>query len=257
MTSRQTLHPDSDSGYLPTNDVTPASPYLGALLRSTRSATKQDTSAARRQFLSASALAVTGLMLPWPAEAAGSQIHTLRGKVSINGKVANSKDSIQPGDTVTTGSDGYIVFTVGESAFFLRSRSELVFEKPADVSSAIVLGLLRLVTGALGATFKSGSPVRLRTANATIGIRGTGVYMETRGNGTYFCTCWGKTDLSVADQPQERESVVSERHTPRMIAYKRQGDLGFITPASFETHTDAEMEMLERCVNRKAPWVKR
>jgi hypothetical protein len=230
-----------------------SAPYLGSIINNRGTA----HSASRRQFLSTASIGVVGLLLPWTVHAASSQIHDLRGRVLINGQLANYKSRISPGDIVATGSDGYIVFVVGESAFFLRSRSELVIEKPVATGSSVLTGLLKLVSGALGATFLKGTPVQLRTANATIGIRGTGVYMETRGTGTYFCTCWGKTDISVADFPQEKESVVSEHHAPRMIAYKRQGDLGFITPATFETHTDAEMEMLEKCVNRRAPWVKR
>lgn len=220
--------------------------YLGDLLAVDRS---------RRAFLGTSALAFVGLLLPWPARAADRPVHDLRGNVKINGKPVTYDTVIFPGDTVTTGSDGYIVFVVGESAFMLRSRSELVVEKPKDDAYGAAFGLLRLVTGALGATFKRGTPAAMRAANATIGIRGTGVYMETRGTGTYFCTCWGKTELMVNEAPNQREWVEATHHEPRMIGYKAQQDGTFFIPAPFETHTDQEMDILEKCVGRRAPWI--
>ncbi len=217
--------------------------YLGDLLRPSR-----------RQFAKSSLLATAGLLLPWPVLAADNQIHDLRDSVKINGVPATNRSVIRPGDTVVTGSDGFIVFIVGDSAFMLRSRSELKIDAPA--SAGLVLGVLRLLTGALGATFKRGTPVSLRTANATIGIRGTGVYMETRGNGTYFCTCWGKTELGVVDAPMQREWVESTRHNPRLIGYKPDAAGNYVQPAPFETHTDDEMDILEKCVLRRAPWIK-
>ncbi len=226
----------------PPNLVTESN-YLGDLLRPSR-----------RQFAKSSLMVAAGLLLPWPVLAAENQIHDLRGSVKINGVAATYKSIIRPGDSVVTGADGYIVFIVGDSAFMLRSRSELAIEMPT--SSQSLFGVLRLLTGALGATFKSGTPASLRTANATIGIRGTGVYMETRGNGTYFCTCWGKTELGVVDAPMQREWVESTRHNPRFIAYKPDTSGNYMQTAPFETHSDDEMDILEKCVLRRAPWIK-
>lgn len=220
--------------------------YLGCVLRA---------APARRSFLRNAAVGVTGLMLPWTLHAAEWPIHDLRGSVKINGKPAAADSIIYPGDTVSTGSDGYIVFVVGSSAFMLRSRSELVVEKPKEDAFGAAFGILRLVTGALGATFLRGTPARLTTANATIGIRGTGVYLETRGNGSYFCTCWGTTEIGVNDAPVQRETVTATHHNPRMIGYKPAADGNYFVPAPFETHTDQEMDILEKCVGRRAPWI--
>ena len=108
----------------------------------------------------------------------------------------------------------------------------------------------------MGATFKRGTSARLVHANATIGIRGTGVYLETRGTGTYFCTCWGATELSVNDTHSQREIVEASHHNPRMISLKPAVDGNYFLPAPFETHTDQEMDILEKRVGRRAPSAK-
>ena len=113
-------------------------------------------------------------------------------------------------------------------------------------------GFLRLVTGALGAVFGKGNRRQIVAANVTAGIRGTGVYLETRGDGTYFCTCWGQVDLASADDPKDRELVTSSNHTPRLVAFKPEGGTRF-RPAPFETHTDQEMDILQKCVGRRSP----
>ena len=229
-------------------------PYLGDV----SICTKRDVAVnPRRRFLGQTAWAITGIVLPWSTNvsAADRPIHELRGNVKINGKPATADSVINPGDTVVTGTDGYIVFVIGESAFMLRSRSELVVEKPHPEAFGAVYGLIRLLTGALGATFKKGTPAGLRIANATIGIRGTGIYMETRGTGTYFCTCWGKTEITIADTQVQKEIVDATRHNPRFIAQKALENGSFFMPAPFETHTDAEMDILEKCVSRRAPWI--
>ena len=53
----------------------------------------------------------------------------------------------------------------------------------------------------------------MTTKNASIGIRGTGVYrMESDAEQTYFCTCYGTTDIVAVNDPASRETVVSRQH---------------------------------------------
>jgi hypothetical protein len=208
----------------------------------------------RRRWLGG-LLAGSAMVLLGPevgAQTVKSEIHDLRGTVRVNGVVATRRTVIVPGDKIETGNDGYIVFAVGSDAFMLRNRSEVLVSGPATGSRFI--NALQLVTGALGAVFESGRTRQIRVANVTAGIRGTGVYFETRGDGVYFCTCFGKVELGIDGAPNEREFVESTRHVPRMINRDAKAGAMFL-PAKFETHTDGEMEMLERCVGRKAPWV--
>ena len=198
----------------------------------------------RRNFLGAAG--ACGLLLPLSAFGAPDQVHDLRGQVRINGRDATTKSEIRPGDRITTGSGGHFVFVMGRDAFMIRSRSEVQIDKYEQA------GLLRVITGALGAVFNSRRPVSIRVGLATAGIRGTGVYMETRGNGTYFCTCWGTVDLASADDPKEREVATSSKHLPRLVT--SQAGSRF-QAAPFETHTDEEMDILMKCVGLRSPIV--
>jgi hypothetical protein len=202
----------------------------------------------RRGFLRAAGATAGGILLPLEAFAAADQVHDLRGRVTINGKPATTRSEIHPGDHIVAGSDGHFVFVMGRDAFMVRSRSELVIERDDK------LGLLRLVTGALGAVFNSGRPRTIRAGTATAGIRGTGVYMETRGDGTYFCTCWGQVELAATEDPRDREVVTSSRHVPRLIGTQPRDGTRF-REAPFETHTDEEMDILQKCVGLRSPIV--
>ena len=53
---------------------------------------------------------------------------------------------------------------------------------------------------------------------ATIGIRGTGLYLESGNARDYFCLCYGEADLASTANPDVRERVVSNGHeSPRFI----------------------------------------
>ena len=209
-------------------------PYLGERLT-------------RRHFLRAAGAGASGLLLPLAAFGAPDQVHDLRGKVTINEKPATYKSEVFPGDRIVTGSDGHFVFVMGnQDAIMVRSRSELVIERYEDN------GFLRLLTGAIGAVFGRGKRRQIVAANVTAGIRGTGVYLETRGDGTYFCTCWGEVDLASADDPKDREVIASSRHVPRLVAFQAKDGTRF-RPAPFETHTDQEMDILMKCVGLRSP----
>jgi hypothetical protein len=186
-----------------------------------------------------------------PVAPVASEVHELRGAVRVNGETVTRRTRFKPGDHIVAGNDGYLVFIHGDDAYMLRSRSELIIGPRDD--DAQRMGLFNLVTGALGAVFRRKSGFRrVRTELATIGIRGTGVYVETRGDGTYFCTCWGATDIQANDNPRDREQIESRNHTPRLISAQPVDGTRF-KPAKFETHTDAEMDILEKCVGRRSP----
>jgi len=201
----------------------------------------------RRRFLRVSAALGAALLLARAVRAA--QVRALQGKVSVNGKPLKASTPIRPGDALVTGAGAKLVFVVGEDAFLLRQNSRLVLDKSGAGGSATISGL-RILTGALLAAFGKG-PRRLVTATATIGIRGTAVYIEAGREQTYLCTCYG--DVEVRDNKgAERRRIISGYHTPAMIyADKRAGKR--MGGAEFKNHTDEELIMLESLVGRISP----
>jgi hypothetical protein len=93
-----------------------------------------------------------------------------------------------------------------------------------------VIDFLRLFTGALGATFAPGMRRSVITATATLGIRGTGAYIEAVPGFTYACTCFGATEIrsTATGTPMGAVSVSAEHHQARII----QGDMRIAPAAS-------------------------
>jgi hypothetical protein len=202
----------------------------------------------RREFL-----AMTGALLPLPAFAQASIVHEISGEVLLNGFPMARNSAVFPGHTVTTGANGSVWFTVGGDAFFLRPGSELRLR--AQGSSNIVIDALRLVTGALGATFGRGRPRSVITPTTTIGIRGTGVYVETSREETYACNCFGSIEMHSLQSGamMDRVQVMTENHQARRI--HRDPQMGMrIQRAPFELHTNEEIIRLEQLAGRPSPF---
>jgi hypothetical protein len=202
----------------------------------------------RRQFL-----ALTGVLLPLPAVAQAGTVHEISGDVLLNGFPMARNSAVLPGHTVTTGATGRVWFTVGGDAFFLRPRSELRLR--AEGTSNLLIDALRLVTGAMGATFGRGRPRSIITPTVTIGIRGTGVYVESDREETYACNCFGSIEMNSIQSGamMERVQVMAENHQARRI--HRDPQMGMrIVRAPFEHHTNEEIVRLEQLAGRPSPF---
>jgi hypothetical protein len=207
----------------------------------------------RRRFLAGGAALAAGAVLPLPAAAQQATIHELRGEVLINGRRATRTSRIASGDTLYTNRGAAIAFTLAGDAFFLREGSELRLE-PRTARDTLV-GALRLLSGALGATFARGVERRVVARTVTIGIRGTGVYVETAADETYACTCFGSTEMYSGDSGSmmERITVATGSHFARRI--RRDAASGMrIVPAPFERHTNEEIARLEALAGRPDPF---
>jgi len=220
---------------------------------------------ARREFLiralQAGVYALAGgLLLPGMARAgalgkvprelpAGQSIYDLRGEVLVNGKPANMNTVIGHSDRIETAKDGQLIFVVGKDAFLMRGASKL--ELSGD-DSLLVSGL-RLVSGALLSVFGK-KQHHFSTATATIGIRGTGLYVEAQEDLSYVCTCYGTTDIAALNDPASQETIVSQHHdAPRYIL--ADGTSGQrIRRAPFKNHTDLELALIEALVGRTPPF---
>src|SRR5262245_53419661 len=183
----------------------------------------------------------------------GQSIYRLEGTATVNGKPATAKTQIGPRDTVETGKGSEIVFAVGESAFILRESSRVALESKQK-ESALITGL-RLVTGKLLSVFPKGRPLQAATLTSTIGIRGTGFYLETDPEQTYFCTCYGVTDVSAINDPQSTTSVAAVQHDRPLYILAKAPPGQSIRPAPFINHTDQELQLIEALVGRVPPFV--
>jgi hypothetical protein len=174
----------------------------------------------------------------------------VQGDARVNDKPAQRGMEVKPGDIITTGPGAELVVVVGRDAFLVRAQSRV--ELDGDTAGLLVRGL-RVVTGALLSVFEPGKEKQIRTPTATIGIRGTGIYVEIDGARTYVCTCYGEAELVPVDDPAAAESVRTAHHDEPRYIYPR-GMPRMIEKAPVVNHTDAELIMLEGLVGRTVPF---
>ena len=212
--------------------------------------------AGRRAWLrsaAAAAMVAAGMLRLREALAAGTLppgVAQIKGDVRINGKPAERGQRVAPGDVIVTGKGAELVFVAERDAFLVRAGSRVEFGYAAAQSAVQVL---RVLTGALLSVFESGARREIRTATATIGIRGTGIYVEVEKQRTYACTCYGEAVLTPVDDPREAETVRTRRHDqPRYIYGKGMPRMLEVAPVI--NHTDVELQMLESLVGRKVPF---
>lgn len=174
----------------------------------------------------------------------------LKGDMQVNGKPVEAGARVKPGDTVTTGAGSSAVFVVGKDAFLLRENSRLEI-----AGTGLLVKGLRLASGKLLSAFGGGAR-QIKTATATMGVRGTGIYVEAEPERTYVCTCYGVVDLRAAAMPGARETVKSFHHdAPRYIYADAKSPIQMIERAPMINHADQELIMLEAVVGRVPPFV--
>ena len=122
----------------------------------------------------------------------GRSIYKLEGRVMVDGRLADIDTRIGPNSRINTGSNSSIKFVVASDAFILRSNSQLELGS----SEAPIIEGMRIFSGKLLSVFgKREKPHEITTLTATIGIRGTGIYIESHHEKSYFCTCYGQTRI--------------------------------------------------------------
>lgn len=178
-------------------------------------------------------------------------IFTLKGDVFVNDQQADKQTRIRTGDTVRTGARSEVVFAVGGDSFIMRDDSEMRIG-----GSGFFIDSLRILTGRVLSVFAqrgTGQSLKLSASTATIGIRGTGAYLEVEPDLTYLCTCYGQVELRASDDPDDRELITTTNHdSPRYISNKPvQGSR--IRPAPVINHTNTELQLLEQIVGRQVP----
>lgn len=209
----------------------------------------------RRRWLRAAA-AMLAVQMAWLREALATGsiekgVHRLRGDVRVNGAPASEGMDIKGGDVITTGANSEVVFVTGKDAFLIRANSRV---EAQGVLGALVLSGLRVVTGAVLSVFSPGERRTLTTPTATIGIRGTAVYLEAEASRTYVCTCYGEAEIVPNADPSARETVRTRQHEqPRYVM--GTGAPQMLMGAPVVNHSDWELMLLENLVGRRPPFL--
>ncbi|HNM82135.1 MAG TPA: hypothetical protein PKL28_13845, partial [Rhodocyclaceae bacterium] len=90
------------------------------------------------------------------------------------------------------------------------------------------------------------------TPSATIGIRGTGCYIEASPERVYFCLCYGSAEVVPSAAPHQAETY-STRHHDHPLYILPDGRRSMV-PAGVSNHSDAELIELESLVGRTPPF---
>ena len=184
---------------------------------------------------------------------AGQSIYRLSGTVKVNGKDATLDTRIGPKDTVETGKDSEAIFVVGGNSMIMRSESQLTMEGKEESGNLLISGL-RLLTGKLLSVSRS-QGIHIQTQTATIGIRGTGVYLESDPEQTYFCTCYGLADVKATNDPSSNDTVEATHHDKPLYILANEQAGKNVRRAGFINHTDPELMLIETLVGRTPPFV--
>lgn len=172
----------------------------------------------------------------------------LEGTAQVNGRAAQVGTPVKVGDRISTGPVSQAVIVVGADAFLLRSQT--VIEVGGNEG---VLSQLLVTTGRVLSVFAPKKPVAIRAASASIGIRGTGAYLEIEPKSVYFCLCYGE---AVIEGPGMADKLVKTTHHEQPLVLRENGAVLSAEPGPFQNHSDAELIMLEALVGREPPFMK-
>ena len=175
-------------------------------------------------------------------------IHQLDCTASVNGRPAHAGTPVNLGDRVTTGRLSQTVIVVGSDAFLVRAKSTIEVK-----GSDGVLKELLVASGQVLSVF-SKKPVVIKAANASIGIRGTGAYIEINPDSVYFCLCYGEALVEGPGMPKGK--LVKTTHHEQPLLLNDEGGVMRVEPGPFLNHSDAELVMLEALVGREPPFVR-
>ena len=217
-----------------------------------------DEARRRRQLLSylaaSGALGAAGVS-GWISQALASGdlpatpgVNRLEGTATVNGKPAKVGTAVEMGDRVATGPGSQAVIVLKGDAFLMRSQTVIEVQGRDGVLSSLLIG-----TGKVLSVFAK-KPVSVKAANATIGIRGTGAYLEVEAKSVYFCLCYGEADVAGPGMAGVRNVKTEHHEQPLML--REDGGVMRVEPGPFQNHSDDELILLESVVGRQPPFMK-
>ena len=174
-------------------------------------------------------------------------LHRLEGSATINGKPAKAGANVSLGDRIATGANSTAVVVQKGDAFLMRA--DTVIEIKGDNG---VLTDLLVASGRVLSVFAK-KPVTVKAAVATIGIRGTGAYLEVEKDSVYFCLCYGE---AVIEGPLMAPKTVKTTHHESPLLLSTTTPAMAAQPGPFRNHSDEELVMLEALVGREPPFMK-
>lgn len=179
----------------------------------------------------------------------GGTLRKVSGAVTVNGRPAAEGAAVAAGDVVAAGADGEVAFTLGQDGFLLRSDGAVsITDSPAGRQ-------INLDSGRLLSVFAP-QTITLKTPQASVGIRGTAVYLEARPVVTNICVCYGRAVMTPTGQPGMAEEVATRHHdAPRRVF--SPGHVPLMEPYFAVNHTDDELVMLEGLLGRVPPFLRR
>jgi len=214
----------------------------------------------RRRKLLARAAALTGIMtlnvtlairnvLAMADVPAIPGVRHLKGTLSINGKAAKVGDLVAPGDLLVTGADSEALVVHNQDALLIRANTRLRI----DSDDQTFINLMRITAGAVLSVWgPRKQALGITTPIASIGIRGTGIYVDSTPEFTYACTCYGVADLVPTAAPDKLRTVQTTYHDAPFFIYPNAEEPLVSGPVI--NHTDEELIMLEALFRREPPF---
>ena len=180
-------------------------------------------------------------------------INSLSGSVTVNGSPAKAGTPLKAGDKVSTANASTAVLVLGKDGFLLRDSTTVTFQesktKPGLVKSVLV------TTGKILAVFakRTDGGLTVGVPHATVGIRGTGCYLEIHEGRSYFCLCYGEAGVDGVGMAQTK--IIKTTHHESPVWLDDRGGVMKIEKAGFVNHNDDELIMLEKLHGRAPPFV--
>lgn len=172
----------------------------------------------------------------------------LDGSARVNGREAKVGTPVNLGDRVVTSKSSQAIIVVGSDAFLMRSNTTIEIQGSQGILSSMLVS-----AGQVLSVF-SKKPVAIKAASASIGIRGTGAYIEIEPSDVYFCLCYGEALVEGPGMAGAHEVKTTHHESPLLL--REGGGVMKVEPGPFRNHSDAELILLESLVGREPPFMK-
>ena len=172
----------------------------------------------------------------------------LEGAATVNGADAKVGTPIKLGDRIATARASQAVIVVGSDAFLLRSQTIIEVGGSQGTLTDMLVSAGRVLS------VFSKKPVSIKAGTASIGIRGTGAYIELNPEAVYFCLCYGEALVEGPGMASAREVKTTHHESPLLL--RDDGGIMKVEPGPFQNHSDAELILLESLVGREPPFMR-